>query len=250
MTPAERVALRWRIASTPLAGKGILLERVGGLSPVRQTNEAAPEKRGVWAFIWPFAELFLLGSTSPEGITDGDKSRLVQLQREGFRKFVHRGKVWTRFHIPGAVTRNGWTLTDADTLAEVTRQHVHRAQDDIRAGGWPLGTGYSRVYSKDTFEVFVPRPSEGRVPSHMRDEEDPDDEGEWAHRKKFVPRPSRSSMRASDAQVQLAKSLLRRRGLPIPDCLSDMWDTDIVALIEGLREGKTPKWLDGCHYRF
>lgn len=49
-------------------GKPITLARVGGLSPNKHKNDRAPESRGIYAFIWPQIELFLLGSTDSEGV--------------------------------------------------------------------------------------------------------------------------------------------------------------------------------------
>src|SRR3989344_4563754 len=45
----------------------IWLARLGGLSPVRQNNQKAPTKSGFWAFLWPYIEPFLVGSTDDRG---------------------------------------------------------------------------------------------------------------------------------------------------------------------------------------
>lgn len=168
---------------TKWAAQGILLQRVGGLSPVRQDNAHAPVSHGVWAFIWPFADLFFLSSTGPEGRTKpGQKAeRLKQVDREGFRRFVHTGPLYTRYHVPHSRDAgNGWYLTDGETLAAFVRKHVHEAAQDLREAlrgdsmGWeyPLGqkpfANISGRYSRDNFEVFVPRPSEKAFPEHLK----------------------------------------------------------------------------------
>ncbi len=54
----------------PFIGKGLSLVRYGGLNLVKQkgnygndTYHSAPEKYGFYAFIYPYIELFLIGST-------------------------------------------------------------------------------------------------------------------------------------------------------------------------------------------
>ena len=41
-------------------GPGVTLIRAGGLSPVKQAKGATPERHGVWAFIWPYYDLWML----------------------------------------------------------------------------------------------------------------------------------------------------------------------------------------------
>jgi hypothetical protein len=125
--------------------RGVKLVRVGGMTPVKQskTSVRAPAKKGVWAFIWPYTEMFLLSATSPEGMnrnpkeqeddfwekmTDAEadayrekkqsKTRYGQLKREGWRYFVHEGPLYTRINVPGSVaTEDGeWYLTDGVAL--------------------------------------------------------------------------------------------------------------------------------------
>ncbi len=146
-------------------GRGIKLVRVGGLSPIRQAKGTAPENKGVWAFIWPYVEPFLLGSTGPEGVHPGEgKTRYDQMKREGLRRFVHKGVLYTRINVPGSVEINGWFKTDSSTLEAFMKKHFANTTKamrqhhnvDINLQGmnpWSL-------YSKDEFEVFVPEPSE------------------------------------------------------------------------------------------
>lgn len=152
---------------------GIILQRAGGLSSVKQANDRAPEKKGVWAFIWPFYELFLLGSTGPEGKTSGEDSRFCQLQREGWRKWEHEGKIWTRIEVPGSpIYKNGWFLTTGYELDKHMSKYFSQVLRDYRryskktkekfdeefdpADMFPAGANpYGTVYSCDEFEVFV-----------------------------------------------------------------------------------------------
>lgn len=148
---------------------GIKLIRVGGLSPVKQKPGTAPENRGVWAFIWPYAEPFLLGSTGPEGRAKPGKSRWDQLQREGWTRFVHSGRIYTHLPVTGAPLVKDWYMTDGETLASYMTKNfaatVRAVRQDYRKNGWnipakPILANPFRGYSKDEFEVFVPRPDE------------------------------------------------------------------------------------------
>jgi hypothetical protein len=163
---------------TPAApGGGIILHRVGGLSPVKQDNNRAPEKRGLWAFVWPYVEPYLLGSTNDRGVATADErekenTRYGQMKREGLRKFVYRGPLYTRHMVPGSIsTENGWTLVDADVYArwlskyaaEVTAHQRGRNQD-YRNTRFNVGDNPFRMYSKDEWEVFVPA-NKGKITS-------------------------------------------------------------------------------------
>lgn len=159
---------------------GIILARVGGLSPVVQRNKSAPTRRGVWAFIWPFVEPFLIGSTNAEGRSKPGKSRYDQMKAgtERLRKFVHRGELYTRFDVPGAEeTDDGnWKITTSRDLVNFLKMMYHRdVKSDMgeprKYGHVPKGeelkqsmtaNPYRRT-SKDAWEVFVPEPDEERV---------------------------------------------------------------------------------------
>lgn len=161
--------------------RGIVLHRVGGLSPVRQRNKSAPEKHCVWAFIWPYFDSFFIGSTGPEGPWDSaaDRAkgrehspRVREWLRDGTRKFTHHGRLWTRLDVPHCVEKNGWCLTDADTLAEFVRRVKHDDYKELRrrqrlpVGNFnPYGGGR---FSVDGFEVFVPEPDEAPALARKR----------------------------------------------------------------------------------
>jgi GNAT superfamily N-acetyltransferase len=94
------------------ASSSITLARVGGLSPVKQRNDAAPERKGFWAFIWPNIEPFLLGSTTPEGLAGHESNvevydEMYALQKE--MESIMRDQGWdksTETWEDAAYTRN------------------------------------------------------------------------------------------------------------------------------------------------
>lgn len=150
---------------------GIRLTRVGGLSPVKQVgNKRAPEKRGVWAFIWPYVEPYLLGSTNDNGIaTEKDRAtgntRYHQMKREGLRHFVHRGVLYTQLPVPGSTIVNGWFKTTAGELNSYLSKYYSSSIKSMRQtykkyGSKKLAPRNLSVFSKDDFEVFVPKPGE------------------------------------------------------------------------------------------
>lgn len=187
---------------------GIMLARLGGLSPVVQTNKSAPVSRGYWAFIWPYIEMFLVGSTDDFGpVQGGRKSRpsraeLNKDKKLRLRKFRYEGLLWTGLQSAErfAIQREGyWFLVDAADLSEIVRRTVHNEYvawaatsnlgriDGLKS---PPGAAGSRVMpnkgpiplSKDILEVFVPA-NMGRVTGRPRpapglDDEPDDPEGE------------------------------------------------------------------------
>lgn len=184
--------------------RGIKLVRSGGLSPVRQTHKIAPERHGVWAFVWPYVEPFMLGSTTPRGIvksksdeeleamTDSERedyytkqtstSRYGQLKREGWKYFVHEGPLYTRINVPGStLVDDGWYLTTGAAFNSYlnSRLPIEQFKDSIasqRAFGQKfdalslakIRSNPTRTFSRDEFEVFIPRPEERTFVSKKR----------------------------------------------------------------------------------
>lgn len=162
---------------------GIHLVRVGGLSPVKQSKESAPERYGVWAFVYPYIEPYLLGGTNPEGLYkkgdhERENTRAHQMKREGFKHFNHKGVLYTRIAIPGVKEVDGWFKTDGITLNDYMGKHYAQTWAALRKPkswqledpnfvqkpnqkpSYPFGANPWQIYSKDEFEVFVPNPDE------------------------------------------------------------------------------------------
>jgi hypothetical protein len=153
-------------------GPGIVLSRLGGLSSLRQDD--APTRRGVWAFIWPYFEPFLVGSTDHRGIVgDGGKSRyeLMKLNRGedpslSLRKSRYIGNLWTRLPVPQFEDEvEGWRLVDADSLREYAFGKLRADEFSAQMRREKSQGNFAKVpprredmprMSKDSFEVFVP----------------------------------------------------------------------------------------------
>lgn len=153
-------------------GPGIVLSRLGGLSSLRQ--DGAPARRGVWAFIWPYFEPFLVGSTDHRGIVgDGGKSRyeLMKLNRGedpslSLRKSRYIGNLWTRLQVPQFEDKvEGWRLVGADSLREYVFGKLRADEFSAQMRREKSQGNFAKVpprredmprMSKDAFEVFVP----------------------------------------------------------------------------------------------
>jgi hypothetical protein len=167
-------------------GPGIVVSRLGGWSHVPQEQGTAPTRSGLWAFIFPHFEPFLVGSTDHAGITSGTKrpSRYELMKSNkradpslALKHARYVGSLYTRLaRVPGAEEdpeNPGWALVDADSL----RKYVNgRYANDLFASAttptmrknfWgdkqtPKAIDLKAInFSKDEYEVFIPR-GEGR----------------------------------------------------------------------------------------
>jgi len=156
-------------------GPGIILSRLGGFSAVKQTNDSAPERFGVWAFIAPYFEPFLVASTNDQGVVSQDidatpsRYRAMKMAKGKepslkLRKSRYTGLLYTRIgDVPGAVEvdrGNGWYLVDADSLRKYVFGRLRPTDFDWQSKN--LGFRITRPeamipMSKDRYEVFVPR---------------------------------------------------------------------------------------------
>jgi len=164
-------------------GPGIVVTRLGGWSSVPQEKGTAPGP-GVWAFIFPHFEPFLVGSTDSSGIVSGTRRSRYELMKANKRadpslslkRARYVGSLYTRIpNVPGAEidpTAPGWARVDADNL----RKYVHgryendrfasAAAPDKRKMFWgdketPSYKDIKSKFSKDEYEVFIPK-GEGR----------------------------------------------------------------------------------------
>ena len=214
MKPSPKnVAMRyatWGAAKSPLPpGGGVWLSRVGGLTPTRQSGGAAPEKKGFWAFVWPFLDLFLIGSTNEYGVVNfrkplegANKPRLQRVMEriEKIRKFKYEGLLWTYWKSAekyAIKTRGRWNLIHTDDFRPLILKEIHDAHNyigelerDFIGPDKTMGPrGGPLIMSTSFMEVFIPA-NKGHVfgkpdnPPPSGDESD----GEIPRRKLRSPR--------------------------------------------------------------
>jgi hypothetical protein len=84
--------------------KKLILARYGGLSPIKQNHytsnyddmsfHGAPEKYGIYAFLWPYIDWFLLSGTNKLKSYENEfKNKREQLNCT-YKKFSVNGPIW------------------------------------------------------------------------------------------------------------------------------------------------------------
>lgn len=148
--------------------KGIKLIRYGGLSIRKQKNDKAPEKHGMWAFIFPYWDWwFLSGSFSD---IEGRFQKDGRYNKNLLKKFFYRGRIYSALEVPNSErveTPCGliWYLTDEKSLYNhlgkiyardlaFARKHVEHPVTDLchKKNVYKYGN-----ISVDHYEVFIPR---------------------------------------------------------------------------------------------
>jgi hypothetical protein len=143
--------------------KGIACYRVGGLSPVKQTHENRPAKRGIWAFVYPYFDWwFLSGRFSLDKFP---KKEVAKHLAPKPRKFWAKGEIYTRLSVPGAeLTSTGWYKTTCRELyAYLSKQFAKDLGYCRRIFGGGKKSGEIKhpykglgCISVDAYEVFIP----------------------------------------------------------------------------------------------
>lgn len=155
--------------------KGLSLARYGGLNMVKQKNNygndtyhSAPERYGFYAFIFPYIELFLIGSTKVKEYDEGT-----------YKKFTPKGgEIWTHLRPPSASmiiqAKGSWFKVRVDDMPAICKKAFAKevgyqyAQEIYNYGDLnnpdrkiqrysPMNKAPYANLSKDHLEVFVCR---------------------------------------------------------------------------------------------
>ena len=166
--------------------KRIELARYGGLSPIKQkhyttnydemTYHGAPEKYGIYAFIWPYIDWFLInGDTGKiKDNTDGLKNKRSRLNCT-YKRFSVDGEIWIHLEIPPKYQhmildeRGNWVKIHSDDFVKLFKK-VYAIDTgeaiDLERRGWgseeeiDLNKTIKKAYqffTTDHLEVFVPK---------------------------------------------------------------------------------------------
>lgn len=147
----------------------IELARIGGLSSVVQKgNKTAPEKKGIYAFLWPNVELYLASNFTGSGArAENTPSRMDQYLDgiKKLRRFKYDGDLWMpNVYAPligGKVKRyskdGNWVLVDSDDARKAS-QRMHKklvADWNTHQYTYPKAMGY-HGFDMEWAQVFVP----------------------------------------------------------------------------------------------
>ena len=173
-----------------LHGKLIRFARWGGLSSVKQngydpvmpTFHSPPRRRGIYAFIWPYIETFLLGGYTEnqhkwnKGLTvriDEETSEVIQEPYGSLkppRIFDYEGDIWHHFgnhlHPTKIIEKKGsWYNSTFENFVEALRKELHSMKSqsfnsekssESKRGWFPFSTNNpAHGWSKDNLEVFI-----------------------------------------------------------------------------------------------
>lgn len=168
--------------------KHIMFARYGGLSPKRNKKKeqwffkeddpirfhTPPVKKGMYAFIWPYIDLFLVGwdknkqRKRKKVILNGYGDPLPN-KMEPIRKFEHHGELWChfvdealRFGVAKEVV-NTWVKIDTDDLPILLKEVMKTDKKRLRRDPYlsneviknPYKRGQNGWMSKDHLEVFI-----------------------------------------------------------------------------------------------
>ena len=147
----------------------IELARIGGLSSVVQKgNKTAPEKKGIYAFLWPNIQLYLASNFTGSGArAEKTPSRMEQYQQgiKKLRRFKYDGDLWitTAYAslLGGKIKRyskdGNWVLVDSDDARKASqRMHNQYVSDwNYNEGTSPKAMGY-HGFEMEWAQAFIP----------------------------------------------------------------------------------------------
>ena len=172
-----------------LHGKPIRFTRWGGLSSVKQkgynpampTFHSPPCRRGIYAFVWPYIETFLLGGYG-DNQQKWNKGEIRVVEETGQiieepygslkppRNFDYEGDIWHhsgRFLHPNKIIqkRGSWYKTTFENFIEALRKNLHDMKchsfnsekaAESKRGYYPAPTNNpTHGWVKDDIEVFI-----------------------------------------------------------------------------------------------
>lgn len=143
--------------------------RLGGLSPVKYkpvpgddpmgfSGHTPPTKHGIFAFPWPYIETFLCLY---------DEAHQAELKNRGFRHFKFDGNLYHHLDYDDL-----WTLDTIEVYQVKLKAYKHKLVKEIHADTFinskapihdPFKKGLGGWYSRDSLEVFIPKPEMGRI---------------------------------------------------------------------------------------
>lgn len=133
------------------------------------TYHEAPEKYGYYAFIFPYIELFLLGSPvnkvgkgKDNGMSNGFAGRFTEKKSHTYKKFIASGgTLWThlkpRKRSMILEEKGSWYKVNVADFYKIINQTMAKQHGESVGFGYPVGINAARAFSNDHFEVFITR---------------------------------------------------------------------------------------------
>lgn len=135
-----------------------------------------PEKKGIYAFIWPYVEPFLAAWNKDIMVKGVDKSGNETMRFPPIKKFQHHGDIWTHFVEPakkmgvGKEYKGSWVKVHTKDLPKLLKKVIAMDRKSLRTpSSWNKEAYKSKVFdpykigrseaitmSRDHLEVFIP----------------------------------------------------------------------------------------------
>lgn len=147
--------------------KKVYLARFGGIGKVvkqkrnfksngEMTFHNAPERYGYYAFLYPYLELFLLGSPVNNG-----QGRFVEKKAKVYKKFIAvDGTLWTHMQPKKHMIldeKGAWYKIHVSNLHLVLKKHIAETNAYWESMGGKRTKNIYNYFSKDDMEIFCTR---------------------------------------------------------------------------------------------
>lgn len=125
----------------------------------------APERKGYYAFIFPYIELFLLGSPVNKSGKDAEgntknRGRFMEKESKMYKKFfASSGTIWTHMkpkkrHMM-LEEKGCWYKINVSDFSIILQHHIADITKGATAMGFKETKNPYRIFSKDDMEVFL-----------------------------------------------------------------------------------------------
>lgn len=157
-----------------------MFARFGHMNPKRDKDKekkfskgfhTPPENKGIYAFIWPYIELFLIGWNDSLFKKTGNKDEygFDILKPKNIKKFQHHGEIWTHFVDQARKTgvglqyKDSWVKIHTSNLEFLLKKVISQDCKFLKNNGpkekiknpYKIGSCSTITMSKDHLEVFI-----------------------------------------------------------------------------------------------
>jgi hypothetical protein len=137
----------------------------GSIDSEEMSFHQAPERKGYYAFIFPYVELFLLGSPVNKSGKDHNgntnhRGRFMEKESKMYKKFfASSGTIWTHLKPKNRhmlLEQKGcWYKINVSDFHIVLKGHIGELTKELKGSGYKSVKNPYKFYSKDDMEVFI-----------------------------------------------------------------------------------------------